>query len=80
VILTAIVTLPLRTAGWLRPAGAPVSTADAASACGTEIWIGPVSGAARCELQSGHGKWHRSDEAGWEWCDGQLWPLPRQVA
>lgn len=51
------------------------------SRCDAEICVGPVSGVARCELDAGHGgRWHRSDEAGWEWCKGQLWPLPPEAA
>ena len=44
--------------------------------CGAKIELGPVSGVARCELEVGHtSTWHRSDDAGWEWSTGQLWPL-----
>lgn len=51
------------------------------SRCDAEICVGPVSGVAHCELDAGHGgRWHRSDEAGWEWCKGQLWPLPPEAA
>lgn len=50
--------------------------------CDGGIWIGPVTGLVSCQLEAGHASpWHRSEKAGWEWTDGQLWPFaPIQVA
>ncbi|HYA68458.1 MAG TPA: hypothetical protein VED63_06975 [Acidimicrobiales bacterium] len=49
--------------------------------CQVEIWIGPLSGVVRCQLERGHDStWHRSHDAGWEWAGEQLWPLPPRRA
>jgi hypothetical protein len=49
--------------------------------CDAGIWVGPVTGLVCCQLENGHpSRWHRSDEAGWEWSEGQLWPLPPSEA
>lgn len=55
---------------------------DGQGRCAAEFHVGPATGAMRCELQDGHqGQWHRSEDAGWEWVTGQLWPLlPRSAA
>jgi hypothetical protein len=49
--------------------------------CQVEMWVGPVSGTIRCELEQDHTcHWHRNEGAGWEWDEGQLWPLPPRRA
>lgn len=49
--------------------------------CDGGIWIGPVTGLVRRQLEAAHpSRWHRSEDAGWEWVDGQLWPLPPRRA
>lgn len=79
-ILNTIAALMTRALSWHGPASGLASSAPRAALCDAEVWVGPVSGAARCELEPGHGKWHRSVDAGWEWSEGQLWPLPHRVA
>lgn len=79
-ILSSIAALVTRGMSWHRGGSGRTVSSPSAELCDAEVWVGPVSGAAHCELEHGHGKWHRSDNAGWEWSDGQLWPLPRRVA
>lgn len=45
--------------------------------CGAQFDLRPQPGTICCELGDGHtSKWHRSDSAGFEWCDRVLWLLP----
>ncbi|HUC37773.1 MAG TPA: hypothetical protein VMR97_11705 [Acidimicrobiales bacterium] len=57
---------------------APEAESAGCSLCAGSFELGPESGVIFCELTSGHdSKWHRSDTAGFEWTDTELWPLPR---